>query len=90
MSATASQRGGKVAVTVVNRHYRQAASVSLTAGAGSSATAQLLAGASADAGNSLAAPDAVAPAVLAVARDGNKGWRVELPPHSMATIEIAA
>ncbi len=43
---------------------------------------------SADAGNSLAAPDAVAPVAVAVARDGDKGWRVELPPHSMATIEI--
>ena len=90
VSATASQRGAKIAVTLVNRHYRQAASVSLGAGAGSWASGQLLAASSADAGNSLAAPDAVAPIALAVAKDGDKGWRVELPPHSMATIEIGA
>lgn len=89
VSATASQRGDKIAVTLVNRHYRQAASVALVAGAGSSTSGLLLAGASADAGNSLAAPDAVAPTALAVAKDGDT-WRVELPPHSMATIEIAA
>ena len=90
VSATASQRGDKLAVTIVNRHYRQGAAVLLRAGVGSSAQGQLLAAPSADAGNSLAAPDAVAPTALAVALDGNKGWRVELPPHSMATIEIGA
>ena len=90
VSATASQRGDKLAVTVVNRHYDQAASVALGTDVGGSATGQLLAGPRADAGNSLAAPDAVAPAVLAVAKDGTRGWRVELPPHSMATIVIGA
>jgi alpha-L-arabinofuranosidase len=88
VSATASQRGDSIAVTVVNRHYRQAASVLFGANGGGSASGELLAGPSADAGNSQAEPDAVAPVALPVARDGNRGWRVELPPHSMATIEI--
>jgi alpha-N-arabinofuranosidase len=88
VSATASQRDGRVAVTVVNRHLRQAAEVLVQGVPGRSAAGQLLAGASADAGNSLAAPEAVAPAPLAVAQDG-RGWRLELPPHSMATIVIA-
>ncbi len=89
VSGTASQRDGKIAVTVVNRHYHEAASVAVDAGAGGSAIGQLLAAPSAAAGNSLAAPEAVAPVALAVAKDG-RGWRVELPPHSMATITFGA
>jgi alpha-N-arabinofuranosidase len=90
VSATASQRGANLAFTVVNRHYRQAATVSFGAVVGGSAHGQLLTGPSANAGNSLAQPDAVAPAALAVAKDGDTSWRIELPPHSMATVEIRA
>jgi alpha-N-arabinofuranosidase len=89
VSGTASQRNGSLAVTVINRHYQQAAVVSVQGAAGSRAGAQLLAASAPDAGNSPAQPDAVTPAALPVQRDGN-AWRIELPPHSMATIVIAA
>jgi alpha-N-arabinofuranosidase len=88
VSGTASQRDGSLAVTVINRHYRQGAEVLLQVTGGSAATGSLLAGRGPDAGNSLAEPQAVAPAALSVNRDGDLGWRVELPPHSMATIVI--
>ena len=88
VSATASQRGDSVAFTVVNRHFDQPAGVSFGANLGGSADGQLLAGASADAGNSLAEPNVVAPVVLLVTHAGDEGWRIELPPHSMATVVI--
>jgi alpha-N-arabinofuranosidase len=89
VSATASRREGHTAVTVVNRHFQQGAEVLLGGDLGRSARGQLLAAARADAGNSPQAPDAVAPAALAVSADGAR-WRLELPPHSMATVVFAA
>lgn len=88
VSGTASQRAGKLAVTVINRHYRQPAAVLLAGAGGSSARARLLAASAPDAGNSPAQPDAVAPVALPVTRDSSGAWRIELPPHSMATVEI--
>jgi alpha-N-arabinofuranosidase len=90
VSATASQRGGAIAVTVVNRHYTAGAEVLLQGAGGRTAEGQVLSGPRADAANSLAAPDLVAPHALPVHRDGRAGWRLELPPHSLATVVIAA
>jgi alpha-N-arabinofuranosidase len=89
VSATASQGAGGLAVTLVNRHYSAAASVRISAaGAPVVARGELLAADSPAAANSVAAPARVAPAALPVARDGD-GWRVELPPHSIATITLS-
>ena len=89
VSATASSGGSSTAVTLVNRHYDQGASVVLAA-AGTSAvvSAVLLAGDDPRAVNSLEQPDRVAPSALTVGADGAGRWRVELPPHSMATIQL--
>jgi hypothetical protein len=51
---------------------------------------QLLTADSPRAVNSAAEPDRVAPVALEVAGDGQDGWRVELPPHSLATMVIRA
>lgn len=88
VSGTASQRAGRLAVTVINRHYQQGAEVAVKAEHAGAATAQLLAADAADAGNSASRPDAVAPVALSVQRDG-ANWRIELPPHSLATIVFA-
>jgi alpha-L-arabinofuranosidase len=85
VSGTASQRAGSLAVTVINRHYHQPAEVVVKGARSGSARAELLAADAADAGNSPSRPDAVAPASLAVNRDGD-AWRIELLPHSMATV----
>jgi alpha-N-arabinofuranosidase len=89
VSATASKRAGATAVTVVNRHFHQGAEVLLGGDLGSAAQGQLLAAETADAANSLQTPDAVAPVTLAVHKDGAQ-WRLELPPHSMATVVFEA
>lgn len=88
VSGTASRRGDELAVTVINRHYAQPAEVLLRGPGAGRASAQLLAAPSADAGNSPDAPDAVAPVALPVRQEGD-GWRIELPPHSLATVVFA-
>jgi len=89
VSATASRSAAGLAVTLINRHYRQAASVRLVcADTPGEARGQVLSADSPRAANSADAPDTVAPTALAVARDGQDGWRVELPPHALATVLI--
>jgi alpha-N-arabinofuranosidase len=86
VSATASRNNGALAVTITNRHIGREASVRIACGdAHERVHGELLASDSPRAVNSAETPDHVAPAALAVARDGD-GWRVELPPHSLATI----
>lgn len=88
VSATASRSDAGLAVTLVNRHYRAGASVRLTCpDAPGQAAGLLLAADSPAATNSVETPERVAPRALAVARDGD-GWRVELPPHAMATVTL--
>ena len=90
VTATASQKEGGTAVTLVNRHYNQPASVTLNVPATSRVvSARLLAADDPRAVNSAAQPDRVAPAALNIGADGANTWRVELPPHSMATVEFA-
>lgn len=89
VSATASRRDGGLAITLINRHYSAEATVRVVCGdTPAQASGQLLAADSSQAQNSAGAPDRVAPAALEVARDGRDGWRVELPPHSMATLTL--
>jgi alpha-N-arabinofuranosidase len=91
VSATASRTDDGVAITLINRHYSAEAGVRLAcADAPGQASGQLLAADSAHAQNSAQAPQRVAPADLQVARDGRDGWRVELPPHSVASILLRA
>ncbi len=88
VTGTASQGTDGYAVTVMNRHHEQAATVRIAGIArGAEASATLLAGASASAANTADAPDAVAPASLAVSHDGDS-LLVELPAHSLATIVL--
>jgi alpha-N-arabinofuranosidase len=89
VSATASRSAVGLAVTLINRHYSQEASVRLVcANAPGQARGQLLTADTPRAVNTAGAPDTVAPAALAVARDNQDGWRVELPPYSLATVVI--
>src|SRR6266545_5896663 len=91
VSATASRTDDGVAVTLINRHYQNPASVRLVcAVVPERAAGQLLAADSPRAYNSAGTPDRVAPTVLAIQRDGRDGWLVELPPHSMATVVFRA
>ncbi len=89
VSATASRGDGGLAITLVNRHFDQPASVRI-AGADlpGQASGLLLSASTPQAANSADHPDLVAPAALAVSGDGRAGWRVELPAHSMATVVV--
>lgn len=90
VTATASSNAEGTAVTLVNRHFDQSASVTLALTTGSRVTtALLLAGDSPRAVNSAQAPDNVKPTTLTVNADGAGQWRVELPPHAMATIRFS-
>jgi alpha-L-arabinofuranosidase len=89
VSATASRSDAGLAITLINRHYRQEASVRVEcADAPGDATGQLLSADSPSAINSVDRPDAVAPVTLSVSSDGPARWHVDLPPHSLATIVI--
>ena len=91
VSATASRTEAGLAITLINRHYTQEASVRVVcADAPGQASGQVLRADSPRAVNSAADPDRVAPVALEVAGDGQDGWRVELPPHSMATVVFRA
>jgi alpha-N-arabinofuranosidase len=90
VSATASSVENRTAVTLVNRDYGQPAAVTLSiAGTSRVVGARLLAGDDPRAVNTADQPERVAPRALTVGADGVDRWRVELPPHSMATIQFA-
>lgn len=90
VTATASVNAGGSAVTITNRHYDQPTSVSLSApGTTSVSDARLLAADSPRAINSAAQPDRVKTVALTVHADGAGQWRVELLPHSAATIWLS-
>ncbi|GAC1385139.1 MAG: alpha-L-arabinofuranosidase C-terminal domain-containing protein [Herpetosiphon sp.] len=88
VSGTASRSASGIAVTIINRHWDEPADVRI-AGTGHTgyASAEVLAADSPRATNSVRQPDRVAPRALDVHRDGDQ-FRVELPPHSLATISI--
>jgi alpha-N-arabinofuranosidase len=88
VSATASRTAAGVAISVINRHFSQPASVRLICGdAPQHASGHVLAADSPHAANSADMPDRVVPTKLPVQRDGGC-WRVELPPHALATVVL--
>jgi alpha-L-arabinofuranosidase len=89
VTGTASQRDGSTTVTLINRHANEGASVTLNVPAAGSATARLLSGDSPRAVNSAQDPNRVGLSSLAVQADGSGCWRLDLPPHSMATVQLA-
>jgi alpha-N-arabinofuranosidase len=90
VTATASVKDGKTAVTLINRHISEGASVTLAApGTKSAGQALVLAADSPRAMNGLSAPDKVKPVALNVSANGANSWRIELPPASMATIQFS-
>jgi alpha-N-arabinofuranosidase len=91
VSATASRTEAGLAVTLINRHYHQEASVRLICpGAPDQARGQLLTANSPAAINTATQPDTVTPVTLSVTHDGEDSWRLDLPPHALATVLIRA
>ncbi len=88
VSATASERDGRLAVTLVNRHRDRAEDVTLAGLGAGSATGEVLAADRPDVQNDPDAPDTVAPAALALRRSAD-GWHLTLPPCSVATVRFA-
>ena len=89
VSATASRLGDGLAVTLINRHRSRAADVCVDIGLDvGSATGQILTAAAPQSTNCADEPDRVALSELAVVAENRRACRVELPPHSMATIQI--
>jgi alpha-N-arabinofuranosidase len=88
VSGTASVAAdGSTAVTLINRHRHATAEVCVDFRANiREASAQLLTASSPAARNTLEEPDAVAPMSVAVQTENGRACRVELPPHSMATL----
>jgi alpha-L-arabinofuranosidase len=87
VTATASRTPDGLALTLINRHLDQGASVRVNcADAPRQANGQMLTADSPTAGNSGAQPDRVAPSHLPIANDGRDAWRIELPPHTLATV----
>ena len=90
VSATASRGDNGLTVSLVNQHRTQGCEVSISTGqSGGSATATVLTADEPNAQNGLNDPDRVSPQPLSVAADGSGGWRVELLPHSLATIVVS-
>ena len=90
VTATASSTEGRTAVTLTNRHFNQAAAVTLVVPSGGQVNGgQLLSADSPRAVNDEQAPDRVKLVPLAVEADGAGQWRIELPPHSIATVQFA-
>ncbi len=88
VSATASRTSDGSSVTVTNRHLHERATVVIGSMAGATtATAEVLTADDPRAQNSLEDPERVAPRPLDVTQDG-AGFRIELPPHSVATIRF--
>ena len=87
VSATASLHSSATTITVTNRHYDQSSAIRLSAANTHSVrSAQLLAADSPRAVNSAQQPNQVKLVALNVDADGAGQWRLELPPHSVATI----
>jgi alpha-L-arabinofuranosidase len=88
ISGTASRSETGMAVALINRHRHAEAEVCIEETHGfASARGQLLHAAAPNAANSADEPDHVVPTSIAVAADG-RCWRLELPPHSLATIQL--
>lgn len=85
VSATASSKSGRTAVTVMNRHFKESAQVRLSL-PGEPIRFELLASESAADENGPDAPERVRIQPIAATKDGND-WVIELPKHSVVTIQ---
>ena len=92
VSATASQSASGMAVTIINRHLQAPADVCVDCGIAAfrDGHARLLTASSPRDENSADSPDRVAPTDLPITAEGRCAWRLELPPHSLATLELRA
>jgi len=89
VSGTASTNGDGMAVTIINRHFTEAAAITLRGTAGAAiAQGQLLTAADPREQNSPSDPHRVAPIPLDVSGNTRDGWYVALPPHSLATVQF--
>jgi alpha-N-arabinofuranosidase len=89
VTATASRSASGVAVTVINRHMRVEADVCVDVGHEFAQTqGRVLTADSPRAMNCAEQPNLVAPRDLSVAAEGRRACRLELPPHSMATLTL--
>jgi len=88
VTATASRNNGGLAVTLINQHYDQSAQVTLNLDGFKSARGQLLTANSPRAMNTADEPDQVGLVDWSAKADGSGRWRLELPPHSVVTIEF--
>jgi alpha-N-arabinofuranosidase len=86
VSATASARDGRTAVTIVNRDFRRAVEVEIDC-PGTVELGLLLSADEADAVNTTRRPDRVAPRPLEVRHSGGAVTSAAIPAHSMATIQ---
>jgi alpha-N-arabinofuranosidase len=89
VSGTASRRNGSMSVTLINRHRLRGADVCVDLGLEmTEAQAQILTAAEPNATNCAEEPDRVSPTGTEVRTEGRRACRLELPPHSMATITV--
>jgi alpha-L-arabinofuranosidase len=91
VSGTASQREGRLALTLTNRHYDQPATISFSLHTQFQRTdGRLLSGDSPRAMNTENNPENVKLTPVSASPDGAGRWQVELPPHSVATLRFSA
>jgi alpha-N-arabinofuranosidase len=90
ITATATTKEGVVTVTVINKHFSDSATITLNADAAyTNATAQLLSADSPRAVNSAQDPERVTLSPLAVENSAAGKWSINLPPHSIATLQLS-
>ena len=88
VSATASTRDGRTAITIVNRDFRRTVEVAIEC-PGAVGLGLLLTADEADAVNTARRPDRVTPRPLEVRRSGGAVTSAAIPAHSMATIQYS-
>ena len=89
VTATASRSESGFAVTVLNRHFRDAATIRIPHGAAAVLGASLLAADAANAQNTREDPESVVPVPVSGTLSGDE-WTLELPAHSVLTVEFGA
>jgi alpha-L-arabinofuranosidase len=88
LSATASRQPGSLAVTVINRLYERTVTVNIRA-TGRVSSSRLLTADSPNAVNDPTNPERVSPRPLTVDDTHPGRCTVQIPAHSMATIEFS-
>lgn len=91
ISATASRTKDSIAITLLNRHARKAAEVTLICDhALEPSEGQILTADRSNAQNLPGYPEEVTPTALVAHRDGPQRWRIDLPPHAIASLVFKA